>query len=253
MENELKKAMDKLANEGLYVCNMTHRPELYEIYDEDMKVVDDYLDAAAVIERAKVQNLKDRDFKFEYQLLSRLKEDCNYYLGASRGFEPHLWAHTVEAQIEKMKELYQGFPEEGKPEWLTWEDILDYENKMCKVKAAKINLEELNIINMSYRDGYLHFMILSNEYQMEGLYRLFDPDNGPAKTLVTIDYSYLHPEIIDKWSEIEKAITDYAEVLYEEQCMEAEKIKQSPEELSVKEDNEENKPEMPLRRRKGGR
>jgi len=253
MEDVLKNAMDKLANEGLYVCNMTHRPELYEIYDEDMKVVDDYLDAAAVIERAKAQNVKDRDFKFEYQLLSRLKEDCNYYLGASKGFEPHLWAHTVEAQIEKMKELHKGFPEEGKPEWLTWEDILEYETKMCKVKTAKTNLEALNIINMSYSDGYLHFMILSDDYQMEGLYRIFDPDNGIAKTLVTIDYGYLHPEIKEKWDEIEKTLTEYAEVLYAEQRVEDEKIKQSQAELSVNEDNEENKPVIPLHRRKGGR
>ena len=109
MEEELKKAMDKLANEGLYVCNMINRPELYEIYDADMKVVEDYLDASAIMERAKEQNVKNRDFKFEYQLLSRLKEDCNYYLGASKGFEPHLWAHTVEAQIEKRRSCTRVF------------------------------------------------------------------------------------------------------------------------------------------------
>ena len=66
--------------------------------------------------------------KFNYQLLSRLKSDCEFFLGNGNRKEKYLWALSVDAQIEKMKELYNLVPE--KPEWLSMDDILDYEKKM---------------------------------------------------------------------------------------------------------------------------
>ena len=65
----------------------------------------------------------------DYRLLSRLKEDCDYYLGAGGRAEKHLWAGSVEAQIAKMRELYDALPE--KPEWLTEQDIDLYESQMA--------------------------------------------------------------------------------------------------------------------------
>lgn len=47
----------------------------------------------------------------DYRLLSRLKADCDYYLGAGGRAEKHLWAGSVEAQITKMRELYDALPE----------------------------------------------------------------------------------------------------------------------------------------------
>ena len=64
----------------------------------------------------------------DYRLLSRLKVDCDYYLGAGGRAEKHLWAGSVEAQITKMRELYDALPE--KPEWLTEQDIDNYESQM---------------------------------------------------------------------------------------------------------------------------
>ena len=64
----------------------------------------------------------------DYRLLSRLKADCDYYLGAGGRAEKHLWAGSVEAQITKMRELYDALPE--KPEWLTEQDIDNYESQM---------------------------------------------------------------------------------------------------------------------------
>ena len=63
-----------------------------------------------------------------YFLLSRLKDDCEYFLGAGRRAEKHLWAGTVREQIAKMRELYAALPE--KPEWLTQEDIDRYAQRM---------------------------------------------------------------------------------------------------------------------------
>ena len=63
-----------------------------------------------------------------YQLLSRLKVDCDYFLGAGGRAEKHLWAGNVREQIAKMRELYAALPE--KPEWLTSEDIDRYAQRM---------------------------------------------------------------------------------------------------------------------------
>lgn len=65
----------------------------------------------------------------DYRLLSRLKADCEYFLGAGQGAEKHLWAGSVSAQIAKMRELYALLPE--KPEWITEQDIDRYEQRMA--------------------------------------------------------------------------------------------------------------------------
>lgn len=64
----------------------------------------------------------------DYQLLSRLKADCDYFLGAGGRAEKHLWAGSVRAQIAKMREIYETLP--AKPEWLTKEAIDDYDEQM---------------------------------------------------------------------------------------------------------------------------
>jgi hypothetical protein len=73
---------------------------------------------------------EDNPYKFNYQLLARLQSDCNYYLGYGNRCAKHLWAGNEQDQIDKMKELWNNFPDDQKPEWLTWEQILDYEKEM---------------------------------------------------------------------------------------------------------------------------
>lgn len=69
-----------------------------------------------------------QDSDFNYQLLSRLQQDCEYYLGHGNRVKKHLWALDEVEQIKKMKELYEGFRE--KPEWISLEDIERYEAAM---------------------------------------------------------------------------------------------------------------------------
>lgn len=74
-------------------------------------------------------NLKDSGVPaFDYQLLARLQQDCEYYLGHGNRAKKHLWAGGEAEQIAKMKELYSGLKE--KPEWLSLEDISSYEARM---------------------------------------------------------------------------------------------------------------------------
>ena len=71
-----------------------------------------------------------RDKKFRYRLLSRMKCDCEYYLGNGNRNPKHLWAGNEKDQIEAMKSLLESFSKNGKPEWLTWEQIEKYEADM---------------------------------------------------------------------------------------------------------------------------
>lgn len=68
------------------------------------------------------------DAKFNYMMLSRLESDCKYFLGYGGRSERVLWAGSVEEQISEMKKLWNEL--EVKPEWLTMEQINDYEAKM---------------------------------------------------------------------------------------------------------------------------
>lgn len=70
--------------------------------------------------------------RFNYMLLGRLESDCKYFLGFGNRNESRLWAGSVKEQIEKMKELHNSFPEGEKPEWLTYEGILEYEKLMSE-------------------------------------------------------------------------------------------------------------------------
>ena len=69
--------------------------------------------------------------QFNYMLLGRLESDCKYYLGFGAKSPNVLWANNEKEQIEKMKEIYNNFPENEKPQWLTYDKILEYEKLMC--------------------------------------------------------------------------------------------------------------------------
>lgn len=80
-----------------------------------------------------MDDLTHRDSTFRYQLLSRLQEDCKYYLGNGGRHKKHLWANDEKQQIQIMKELYDSFHPDKKPEWLTMTEILEYEKKMVQI------------------------------------------------------------------------------------------------------------------------
>ena len=84
------------------------------------------------------------DKKYNYMLLSRLKSDCDYFLGHGLRNEKYLWAGSVDKQIAKMRELYNSFADDEKPEWLTIDQIDEYERKM---KSDEDNGKEYHIEN----------------------------------------------------------------------------------------------------------
>ena len=75
--------------------------------------------------------LLKKEPSYRYQMLDRLRQDCDYYLRLGTNNPGNLWAEDEITQIIVMKMLWESFPEEDKPEWLTWEQILDYERRLC--------------------------------------------------------------------------------------------------------------------------
>lgn len=78
-----------------------------------------------------------KEKRFQYQMLDRLRSDCEYYLGYGRRNSDCLWAKSEEAQIEEMKKIWNSFSDNEKPEWLTWKQIEKFERDMVIQKKLK--------------------------------------------------------------------------------------------------------------------
>ena len=81
-----------------------------------------------------------KDESFRYSLLSRMQQDCKYYLGLGNRDEMYLWAHGVKDHIEIMRQLYDSFPEGKKPSWLPKEELESYARQMLETEDS----EEIN-------------------------------------------------------------------------------------------------------------
>lgn len=81
-----------------------------------------------------MESIKDmfgrNDNSFEYSLLGRMQQDCEYYLGNGGRHAKHLWAGNEQEHIDAMRALYSNLPNDAKPEWLTAEQIEQYAEQM---------------------------------------------------------------------------------------------------------------------------
>lgn len=76
------------------------------------------------------ENLPTEAERLDYIMLARLESDCKYYLGYGNRYKNHLYYHDEQKHINEMKKLYSKFQDDKKPDWLTWDQILEYEKKM---------------------------------------------------------------------------------------------------------------------------
>jgi hypothetical protein len=70
-----------------------------------------------------------KDYEFQYMFLGRLQTDLDYYFGYGRRNAKCLYYQDFNEHIEEMKKLHAVFPNDIKPEWLTLEQIAEYEAK----------------------------------------------------------------------------------------------------------------------------
>lgn len=106
-------------------------------------VVQRLVDEGRYLETPVVSQPEQQDevqpFSDQYRLLDRLCADCEYFLGAGQRAEKHLWAGSVDAQIEKMRELYAQLPE--KPDWISLEVINAYARRMAAPEPVEDTAE----------------------------------------------------------------------------------------------------------------
>ena len=82
-------------------------------------------------------NENENNERFKYMLLDRMKSDCEYFLCFGNQLNKYLWSGDPKDHIEDMRALYNSFPEDKKPEWLTPGQIQEYENLMIFNKCEK--------------------------------------------------------------------------------------------------------------------
>ena len=136
-----------------------------------------------------INNIKESDDhdKSNYMMLSRLKSDCDYYLGNGNRNPRNLWAGDEAKQIAKMREYYDKVPE--KPEWLTKEDIDDYEDKMINGSedSPENHIENPTVIEDKNS-------LKEDNEEAEDITYILDDYNGEVdfvtKEELGLDYSY---------------------------------------------------------------
>jgi hypothetical protein len=160
---------------------------------------------------------EESENKFTYMMLGRLKDDCEYFLGNGHGNPKVLHQLNVKDQIKEMKRLWNELPEDEKPEWLSMEDIQDYEKRMSEVKESAIKealikgmpKEEEQIYNkfFDYAVKYLEKEKLDREKSLEkGIIKSYDPAMvflGSLMNLIINGFEEtLNKEELSEWKNI---------------------------------------------------
>lgn len=111
LTTEQKQQALKWYNEGMPLITIAQH---YGLYREDL--IKELQNTPQHIETEKAQTS-------EYMLLGRLQSDCEYCI--DNNTIRHLWGITIVTHIKKMRELHNKLI--VKPEWLTLEQIKEYE------------------------------------------------------------------------------------------------------------------------------
>ena len=152
LKKGVKKPKELCCNEGKTMKIKKNRKALQEVIDNMINKVQGKEYFTSLNESVEDQRLNKlvesmirkqlneaRDF--DYMLLDRLVSDCEYFLHHGGRDKKVLWAGSVDAQIDKMKEIYNSFSEEEKPEWIDMKKIEEYEEKM---KDDSVNESEVD-------------------------------------------------------------------------------------------------------------
>lgn len=137
-----------------------------------------------------MKGILQSDEEFRYQLLDRMRTDCEYYLGYGNRHPKYLWADNEVEHIAAMKALWNSFPEEGKPEWLHYAKILQYEKEMCPKGI---------LVERDYKGQYERFALTPEEFENEfpDTYQNFGPiEESNTDTLRPLVHIWFAPCVV---------------------------------------------------------
>ena len=154
----------------------------------------------------KVEN--NTNLEYNYMLLDRLKQDCEYFLGNGNGNVDTLWAKDIDEQIAKMKELYNSFTDDEKPEWITIDDINNYGKEMKEYnKEKKTEITERDLSKDLYQDEAnrrIHTRLEFLDVYLEGLEKALKNNDTDSiisnKSKIKSNVAYLIPALNIKGS-----------------------------------------------------
>lgn len=122
--------------------NYNGEPDLYTCappYDmdgePDSPLKRDYEIINPISERERLM----QQYRFTYMMLYRLQDDCKGYFGSGNPdscadwrFQNELfvWGQDIKELVEEMKKLWKMIPCDLKPEWITWDEIVGYANRI---------------------------------------------------------------------------------------------------------------------------
>ena len=77
----------------------------------------------------------DKPETFRYQMLSRFQMDADYFFGNGAQNPGVLWAGDPVEHANNMIAVWNSFPEDAKPKWMTKEELDEYVEKLKTAKA----------------------------------------------------------------------------------------------------------------------
>lgn len=137
-----------------------------------------------------IEEILQHGEEFRYMMLDRMRADCEYYLGNGGRHTKYLWGENEVDHIANMKALWKSFPEDGKPEWLSYEKIEEYEKKMCP---------EAILVERDYKGEHERFALTRDEFLSE--YGEALRDNGLVQGLAWNTFA-LRPMVFISFREV---------------------------------------------------
>lgn len=117
--------------------------------------------------------------KYKYMLLDRLRTDCEYFLGNGNRNVSQLWGGSVGTHIDSMLLLYDSFPEEDRPEWLTREQIKDYSERMGEALKSEPTEKETHNATAT-RKAFSSLTVGTLKSLEAEIYKAYGVDSKPA-------------------------------------------------------------------------
>lgn len=115
----------------------------------------------------------------------------------------HIYMDRAEAQdyIEKHQDILEAVDFD--------EMVYQAGRKISEYEARQHDIIDKGMHSFEFEDGYLYFSIDINDYSYDGLYRIYDPDNGKSREIVNIYDGYREPVIEENMEYIKRKLYMY--------------------------------------------
>lgn len=162
------------------------------------------------------QEVEEKDYSYDYSLLDRLRVDCNYVINHKVKRPGNiLWGETIEHHIETMKELYNSFPDDKKPQWISIDDIDNFEKTMLSIANEDLVQEQSHDVEQDKVQEKEQVAEQSNEkiigksLEIDGTQFIIDSVSGQDVSLKDTSMATIYPIFrVEKLSKVNKLLKE---------------------------------------------